>query len=151
LVFLVVAAIAGLGIFAFMVYRAVEIQTVEADRAFQRFAATRATLPPGQPLVALDDAGNLVRREEPRTNSPDPISRLRVLAYHARSRRLASANVALWFFKLKAPAAQIALRDTGFDLERLGLTTAELSRHGPAVVVDSQHANGDRLLVWTER
>jgi hypothetical protein len=72
------------------------------------------------------------------------------MAYHAGTRRLVTADVALWFLKLKGPAAQIALRDTGFDLERLGLTAAELARHGPAVLVDSTRANGDRLLAWTQ-
>jgi hypothetical protein len=61
-----------------------------------------------------------------------------------------SAEVPFWFFRLKGPAAHLALRDTGFDLERLGLTPADLSRHGPSIVIDSSRDNADRLLVWTE-
>src|SRR6186713_3098301 len=94
---LIIAAVVGLGVFALMVWRAVEIETVEPAQAIQRFTALQASLPPGPPLLSLDDAGNVLRREEPRTTSPRPISRLRVLAYHAQSRRLVAADVALWF------------------------------------------------------
>ena len=34
--------------------------------------------------------------------------------------------------------------------QRLGVTPADLERHGPGVVLDETRANGDRLLVWTE-
>ena len=41
-------------------------------------------------------------------------------------------------------------RGTGFDLERLGLTAADLERAGAGVVIDEIGNNGDRLLAWTD-
>jgi hypothetical protein len=73
-----------------------------------------------------------------------------VLAYQAGEQRLVAADVPFWFFRLKGPAAQYALSGTGLDLKRLGITAADLERHGPAVVIDHTRPNGDRLLVWTE-
>jgi hypothetical protein len=148
--FLLIAAALGLAVFGVMVNRAVTLQTADSSDALREFARVRTALPPGPVLLELDGAGNVVRREQPRTTSPDPIRRLRVLAYHAGTRRLASAEVPFWFLRLKGPAAQFALRDTGLDLERLRITPAELARHGPSVVLDSSRDNGDRLLVWTE-
>jgi hypothetical protein len=147
---LLIAAVIGLAAFGVMVYRAVTIQTAESSEALREFARVRAALPAGPALLALDASGNVVRRAEPRTETPDPIHRLCVLAYHAGTRRLVSAEVPFWFLRLKGPAAQLALRDTGLDLERYRITPADLARHGPAVVIDSSRDNGDRLLVWTE-
>jgi hypothetical protein len=147
---ILLAGVLGFAVFGVMVYRAVTIQTAESSDALREFARVRAALPAAPALLGLDAAGNVVRREQPRTHSPDPIRRLRVLAYHAGSRRLVSAEVPFWFLRLKGPAAQYALRDTGLDLERFRITPAELARHGPSVVIDSSRDNGDRLLVWTE-
>ena len=150
LLMLTVAASAGLAIFAVMVYRAVSIERADRAEAAQRFAAVRATLPPGQAVLTLDEAGNVVRREAPRGGTPASIRRLRVLVYYADGQRVVSADVPFWFFRIKGPAAQYALRDTGFDLDRLGITPADLQRYGPAVVIDRSRSNGDLLLVWTE-
>jgi hypothetical protein len=147
---LLIAAVIGLAGFGVMVYRAVTIRTAGSSDTLREFVRVRNGLPAEPALLALDPAGNVVRRAEPRTASPRPIRRLRVLAYHAGTRRLVSAEVPFWFLRLKGPAAQFALRDTGLDLERFRITPAELARHGPAVVIDSSRDNGDRLLVWTE-
>ena len=45
---------------------------------------------------------------------------------------------------------RLAFEDTGFDLERLGITPAELERYGAVLVFDEASQNGDRLLVWTQ-
>lgn len=150
LIGLVAAAAIGLGIFGVMTYHAVSVEEVEPAEVLQRFATTRATLPAGPPLVTLDETGRVVQRAEPRPGAPGPVRRLSVLAYHAHTHRLVTAEVPFWFFKIKGPAARYALRDTGFDLDRLGLTPHDLQRHGPSVVIDRVRPNGDRLLVWTE-
>lgn len=149
LVGLIVGAALGLGIFGVMAYRAVTIEAARPSEALRRFDAIRAAMP-GQPLLTLDDAGDVVRREAPRAIGPAPIRRLAVLAYHAETQRLLTAEVPFWFLKIKGPAARYALRDTGLDLDRLRVTATELARHGPAVVIDRVRPNGDRLLVWTE-
>jgi hypothetical protein len=150
LLFVLVAAAFGLGVFGVMVYRAVSSESAEPSLALRRFTDARAALRPGPPLLELDQSGHVRRRAEPRTGPPGPIHRLSVLAYHAGVGRLVSADVPFWFLRIKGPAAQFALRETGFDLERLGITPADLERHGPSLVIDWSRANGDRLLVWTE-
>lgn len=147
---LAVGAAIGLSIFAVLVYRAVTIGQADRGEAARRFAAVRATLPQGPPLLAVDKAGNIVRREIPLSTTPLAIRRLCVLVYYAEGQKLVSADVPFWFFRIKGPAAQYALRDTGLDLDRLGITAEELRRYGPAVLMDQMRPNGDLLLVWTE-
>lgn len=147
---LAAGAAIGISIFAVLAYRAVTIQQADRGEAARRFAAVRAALPQGSPLLTMDNAGNIVRRETPRSTRPLAIHRLRVLVYYAEGQRLVSADVPFWFFRIKGPAAQYALRDTGLDLDRLGVTAEELRRYGPAVLMDHMRPNGDLLLVWTE-
>ncbi len=140
----------GFSIFGVLVYRAVTIEQADRGEAARRFAAVRAALPPGPPVLAIDRMGNVVRRETPRSTTSRDIRRLCVLMYYAEAQRLVSADVPFWFFRIKGPAAQYTLRDTGLDLDRLGVTPDELQRYGPVVVLDQVRPNGDLLVVWTE-
>jgi hypothetical protein len=45
---------------------------------------------------------------------------------------------------------QYAVQGTGVDLDRLGVTAADIERHGPGPILDETRANGDRVLVWAE-
>jgi hypothetical protein len=144
-------AAVGLIIFGVLVSRAVTVEQAEAPEALRRFTAVRSALGPAPPLLTLDDAGNVVRRASPPPASAAAgLSRLAVLTYHVDGRRLVSAEVPFWFFRLKGPAAQFVVRGTGLDFNRLQITAADLARHGPAVVIDHARLNGDRVLVWTE-
>ena len=150
LLILLAAAIVGWSIFGVLVWRAVEVEEADEPQALRRFRAVRATLPAEPPLLDLDSAGNVVRRAHAVAASEGALESLSALAYQPRERRLVHAEMPFWFFALKAPAAQYLFRGTGLDLARLGVTAAELKRHGPAIVIDHVYADGRRLLVWTE-
>ena len=145
-----VAGAIGLGVFGILVHRAVAIEHASAPEAVARFEAVRSAFRGRPVLLTLDDSGNVIRRQEPPAQAPHVIRRLKALAYQADRQRLVAADVPFWFFKIKGPAAQLALRETGLDLSRLQLRAADLERAGPAVLIDHSRANGDRLLVWTE-
>lgn len=150
LLLLLAGAVIGFTIFGVLVSRAVTVERADPPEALRRFGAVRAALGTSAPLLTLDEAGNVTRRKEmPAATGVRP-KHLGVLAYQAGEQRLVAADVPFWFFKLKGPAAQYALSGTGLDLQRLGITAANLERHGPAIVVDHTRPNGDRLLVWTE-
>nr|AFK79208.1 hypothetical protein [uncultured bacterium F42-01] len=76
-----------------------------------------------------------------------------MLAYYAAGGRLVRANVPFLFLTLKGPVAQLALRGTGFDLEKLEATPAELQRLGPRVLaklsamvlIGTTHPKNDNL------
>ena len=89
-------------------------------------------------------------RRRSRQASPGRPSTLHALAYRVPEQRLVHAIVPFWFLKIKGRAVQYALRDTGVDLKRLGVTPGDLEQYGAGVVLDEARANGDRLLVWTE-
>jgi hypothetical protein len=143
-------AVGGLIILGGLVWRAVTIGDAAPERVAEVFAAARTALRTRTPLVDIDEQGHVTRRESEPTRTPQPIGRVKAMAYQPRVERIVRADVPFWFLKLKGPAARLALRDTGVDLERLGITPADLERHGPGIVVDQLSSSGARLLVWTE-
>jgi hypothetical protein len=146
---LLACAVGGVLVFGGLVWRAVTITEVAATTAFEEFAAARAAFP-GRALVDIDDQGRVTGRESPPDRVPRPVNRLKAMAYQPRIGRIVRADVPFWFLKLKGPAARLALRDTGVDLERLGMTPADFERYGPRIVIDHLTGGGERLLVWTE-
>ncbi|MEO8500776.1 MAG: hypothetical protein ABI565_07660 [Vicinamibacteria bacterium] len=150
---LLLPVLVGLSIFGRLAYQAVGIESVAPATALARFEAVRGRFADRKPMLEVDAAGQ-VRPRTPSSRSVVPPSteptRLQVLAYYVEGQRLVKAEVPFWFLKLKGPAAQFALRDTGLDLERLHVTAEGLAREGPGLVLDQTRPNGDRLLVWTE-
>jgi hypothetical protein len=146
---LMVAAVAGIVTFGLLAWRSVSIEPAAPHVALHRFAEIRNTLK-GEPMLQFGTDGTRAHRAPPTTRQPTHLARMRVLAYRAREERLVHAVVPFWFLRLKGPAVKYVLRDTGLDLDRLGVTPADLERYGAGVVLDQRRSNGDRLLVWTE-
>ena len=142
------AVVVGIGLFAFLAWHSATIEWAAPNEAFQLFAEVRSHVHE-EPVVQVGADGTLTRRSPP-TGRASPVSVLRVLAYRAPEQRLVRAAVPFWFLKIKGPAVQYAVRDTGLDLNKLGVTPADLEQYGPAVIIDETRQNGDRLLVWTE-
>lgn len=150
LLLIAAGAVVGFSIFGALVYRAIDVEEVATPEALRRFAAVRAALNDATPMLVLDGSGAVIRRADPPLGQRRPLERLGVLTYRAREQQLIRADVPFWFFALKGPALQFALRGTGLDLDRLQLTAADLERHGPGLIIDQTGDGGDRLLVWTE-
>jgi hypothetical protein len=147
---IVIGAIVGLAIFGRLAYQAVDVEQVGRSEALTRFAAARDGFRDQAPMLEVDAEGRVSARRAPPPVLPQDVSRLKALAYWSADERLVLTDVPFWFFRLKRPALQFALRGTGLDLDRLGLTAEDLARQGPSLVLDEARANGDRLLVWTE-
>jgi len=146
------AGLLGFSIFGSLVYRAVSVEEVSSSEALTRFAAVRKKFADQAPMLEVDASGRITRSAAPPAAASvvPGVRRLEVLGYRAAEERLVVAHVPFWFFALKGPAVQFAVRDTGLDLDRLGLTADNLSRHGPGLLLDEVRPNGDRLLVWAQ-
>jgi hypothetical protein len=148
--FVGVAALVGIAVFVFLAWHSVTMEQAQPDAAMRRFAEIRTGFAGTEPMLRVDAAGLVARRESPPESETVRPTRLRVLAYRAPEHRLVRVDAPFWFLKVKGPAVQYSLRGTGLDLERLGVTPADLERYGACLVLDETRANGDRLLVWTE-
>src|SRR5262245_3631537 len=146
---LIAAASVGLTMFGTLAWRSISLRSANSSDALRQFESIRSGFSTTTPLVERDDSGRFVRREPISSQTQRP-TKLRVMAYRAAEERLVSADVPLWFFRVKGPAVQLALRGTSFDLEALGLTASDLERVGTRIILDETRDNGDRVLAWTE-
>ncbi len=147
-----VAALVGSSIFGRLVYQAVDMEQVTQSEALTRFKAVHERFVNQATMLEVDASGRVAPAASPpegRAGSRE-VRRLEVLAYHVADERLVMAHVPFWFFTLKRPAVQFAVRGTGLDLDELQLTAENLARHGPGLILDRIFPNGDRLLVWAE-
>jgi len=150
LVLLALGALIGFVVFGVMTWRHTTVERVAREEALLRIAEERALFGEEVPLLDVETAGRLVyRRASPPPEDVRP-ELLVVMAYRAGRERLIRVDIPFWFVKLKGPAAEFALRDTGFDLRRLHMTASDLEAMGPSLILDESRANGDRILVWTE-
>jgi hypothetical protein len=150
LTLILIAAALGLAAFAYLASNAVTVERAGESDAAQRFRAARAAFGSAIPMLDIDPSGRVVRRSSPPREGAGQLERFRILVYQVQQRRLVHADVPFWFVVLKGPALQYAVRDTGVDLDRLGVTAADLRRHGPGPILDQTRPNGDRVLVWVE-
>jgi hypothetical protein len=137
-------------VFAYLASNAVTIERADESDAARRFLAARAAFGSALPMLEVEPSGRVVRRPSPPRDGAGHLERFRILVYQAQQRRLVQAEVPFWFVSIKGPALQYAVRDTRVDLDRLGVTAADLQRHGPGPILDETRPNGDRVLVWVE-
>jgi hypothetical protein len=149
LILFILAVAVGFTVFGVLAWRSVTVQRVDVTEAPSRFNEVLAELPATPALVTRDASGRFVRRPSSGTTGLRP-DQLHVLMYRDDEQRLIRADVPLWFFKVKGPAVQYALRGTGFDLEALNLTASDLEQFGVGVVLNETRTNGDRMLAWTQ-
>jgi hypothetical protein len=150
-VVLLVCGVAGVGLFAMMAWRATSSEVIGQADAMRRFDALRARLGSAGPIVSLGPDGTVINRAPaPADDTAAAPDHIIVSVYRADTNRLVETRIPFWFFRIKAPAADVALQGTGLSLQRLGITADDLRRYGPRVVIDHPTAVGGRLLVWTE-
>jgi hypothetical protein len=140
----------GAGAFVYLALNAVTIEQASESDALRQFRAARASFGSAVPMLEVDAAGHVARNASPRPDETRHLQRIRVLVYQSQQQRLVRSDVPFWFVTIKGPALQYALRDTGVDLDRLGVTVADIQRHGPGPILDETRANGDRILIWVE-
>jgi len=141
--------IAALAFLAVLAWRSVTIERADPNDALRRFAQVEARFSSSEPMLRVEADGTITKKAV-KASEPGRPSTLHALAYRVPEQRLVHAIVPFWFLKIKGRAVQYALRDTGVDLKRLGVTPGDLEQYGAGVVLDEARANGDRLLVWTE-
>jgi hypothetical protein len=144
-----IVTVVGVSAFAFLAWRSVTIERAEPSDALRHFAQIESRFNSEEPVLRIEADGTLSRRAL-LEGEPKHLSKFHALAYRVHEQRLVHAVVPFWFLKVKGPAVQYALRDTELDLQRLGITPADLEQYGSGVVLNETRPNGDRLLVWTE-
>ena len=150
-VFCVLALVAVVGGAFFYMSRHIETKAATPASAAREFEAVRAGFAGQRPLIELDRNGRFLRANTdrpPPAHAPVP-DQLRILAFDPSDGRMVQVRVPFWLLRMKSHNATIDLNGSRMDLEDLRLTIQDLERQGPALIVDHQAPDGDRVLVWS--
>ena len=150
-VFCVLALVAVVGGAFFYMSRHIETKSATPASAAREFDAVRSGFAGQRPLIELDRNGRFLRANtdrQPPANAQPP-DQLRILAFDPSDQRIVQVNVPFWLLRMKSHNATIDLNGNRMDLEDLRLTVQDLERQGPALIVDHQAPDGDRVLVWS--
>jgi hypothetical protein len=150
-VFCVLALVAVVGGAFFYMSRHIHTKSVTPASAAREFDTVRSGVAGQKPLIELDRNGHFLRANTdrpapPHVTAPDS---LHVLAFDPADGRIVQFNIPFWLLRMKTGNARIDLNGNRMDLEDLRLTVQDLERQGPALIVDHQAPDGDRVLVWS--
>ena len=142
-------AVVGWTVFALMAARVTTVERIGDTASQERFQRVRERFEDPSPRLRVGQEGQLSWRPAP-AQPVESVETLHVMVYRGPLDGLVQVDVPVWFLRLKEPALRYLLRRTGVDPARWDLSSEQLERQGPAVIVDERRSNGDHLLIWTE-
>jgi hypothetical protein len=149
-----ILAVAAVGGTAYFFYHHINTQYAPRESAEQQFAAARARFSGQKPLIEMrrDDEPIVHRELFAEAHSDAKLQALRVLAYDPDERKLVRVSIPFWLIRLMPGKHFSFLNDNGinFDNDRVRLTSRDLERLGPSLILDEQDRHGAYVIVWTE-
>jgi hypothetical protein len=148
----VLGLVAAVGAGFYFVSRHMDTQAVTPADAVVAFEAERARFEGQRPLVELDSQGRFVRAraDEPMPEAAERPGHLHLLAYDPADGRIVRFRLPFWLLRTRAGRGTVDIDGTRIDLQELNLTVEDLERYGPALLVDHEAPDGQRVLVWSQ-
>ena len=146
---LLTAAGLGFGLMLLMAWRASKVEIVDPHHAAERLAAVRSEFETTHPLLERNAAGILIRTPIALPEGHAPPSELIVAVYEPATATFIRVDVPFWMLTLKGPLLEEALSRTGFHVEELGVSAADLRTFGSCTILDETRDDGSVLVVGT--
>lgn len=148
-----IIVMAGAGLY--FVSKQMHVQSATPATAEREFESLREHLKGRQPLLEIDEDGDVVRNnidEALQTSPANPpqLTALHIVAWDAGDERLVKFDIPFWLMRLKKGPISV-ISDTGhIRTGNLTLTVDDLERLGPSVLIDHRDRRGTRVLAWTQ-
>jgi hypothetical protein len=127
----------------------IAVSSATSQGADEEFDKIRQRFKGQAPLVELRDG--VVARSNPRTSTGGaPLSTLHILAWDAEEEKLASITVPWWILRLKAGPIRFSSYSAGFDDNGVKLTTEDIERGGPGIILEVTGHRNERALLWVD-
>jgi hypothetical protein len=143
-----------IGTIAYFSLRHMNVQRASVESADREFEQVRTRFAGKPALIEIneDDWGHPRIHQPPEAAATHPpLQTLHVMAWNEREGRLVRLDLPFWILRLNARSKSYILSRNEFgDLERLNITSEDLERFGPGLLVDHRGRRGERVLVWTE-
>jgi hypothetical protein len=154
-IFVVIVGIAVIAGGVYWFYHQMDIHTTRSADAQQQFESVRARFQGQVPYIEVSITDNheetTVHRELEKPTRTT-LTRLRMAIYDEREHQFVQMGLPFWLLRLGGNKP-INLRQggSGFDPGvRLTVTTEDLERRGPGLVLDTTGRHGEHVLVWAE-
>ncbi len=152
---LVVAGVAGLGIFGLMLSSWSEAATLTGADAERAFSEALVEAGGGAPYLEISAEGKVQIHRELEGDAPLPLETFVVLAWEPESERLLRVDFPYWFVRLKMTDSLnlgTLLSFLARDWKNLDLRVAErdLELRGPGLLLDHTRSDGARILLFTK-
>lgn len=109
----------------------------------QRFGGTAAV------FVLDEDAEDVKVMRDPGPGPAAELNTLHAIVWNPNESAVIRMDLPFWLLRLKKGPFDVTTR-TSAATNRLHLTVADVERYGPAVLVDFEDRDGERLFVWTD-
>ena len=140
----------AVGITLYSLSNVTTVEEVDAETAQERFVAVLEPFEAATALLQRNAEGRWVSSVQTDEPTDSKLKRIGVLAYRPESDQLFRVDIPFWFYRMKGPALEFVLSDTGFDLGDLGVKPKDLQHHGPGLVLDEEQGDDGRIVVWVE-
>jgi hypothetical protein len=153
-IFVVVVGAALVGIGGYIFFHQFSLQTVTTSAPEGEFAKVEAQFAGQLPLIEIrpgEEASPIVHRE---TDHPGqaPLSNMHILAWNSREKKLVRFTMPFWLVRLggNKPMHFSAGSTEWFESNDIRLTSGDIERHGPGLLVNMTTRRGERIIVWTD-
>jgi hypothetical protein len=154
---LVVIVAAGLvAVAGYVIYQqfAFQTTTTSASSAEDEFAQVAAQFADQKPLLEIRHGEPVLNKQRARAGGhAQPIEALHIMVWQPDERKLLRLNIPFWLLRMtKGRPIRLSGHQDGVegDPVRLNVTTEDLERFGPGLVMDHKKADGERVLVWAQ-
>ena len=145
-----VLAIAVIGTGIWIVRSLVENVSMNEAAATRAFDDVRARFGDTGPVFALRDGPVLLRRP-PETPPAATLKKLHIQRWDDHTERMSRIDLPFSLLRMKDGLFRLKADPNATGLSfSTSLRVADIERYGPALLVDDNMPNGDRVLIWSD-
>jgi hypothetical protein len=152
--FLVLAAVAIVGVIAFSVLRHLDVSRVSAASAEREHARLRDRFTGQTPLLQIDKdhPENIEVHRAAERVSQGSITALHIFAWNPRDGKVVKLDLPFWLLRLQSRSESVNWNWNGEELsfDNVRISIKDLERHGPGLILDFEGRGGQRVLLWSE-
>ena len=131
-----------------------DVKDAEPSEAGLVFAAAIITAGGGTPYIEIADDGTVLVHHNQEPGEPEKFDTLTLLAWTPTDEKILRLDYPRWFVQLKTSTSvnlgtMIAAARGDWGQLDLSINFDDLSRRGPALLLDHQLENGARIVLWT--
>jgi hypothetical protein len=146
----VFVAIVGVSLGAWLFASAFDRDTADEPAAAASFEEIRQRFARTGPVLHVVEHEKAILSRQPPAEAPARrLERLEVMVWDPDDKGLSRVTLPFWLLRLKTGPIDMS-STVMLNHHPIDLTVEQIERYGPALLLDHQAQDGDRLLIWTE-